>query len=66
MAPENDKKSFNKFYKIVRNRTYTTEMLQEFLFFNRKNDTIYYIINKFYEIIDKNTLVSDKKDSLYV
>jgi len=66
MAPENDKKSFNKFYKLVRNRTYTTAMLQEFLFFNRKKDTIYDIINKFYEIIDKNTLVSDKKDSLYV
>ena len=41
-------------------------MLQEFLFFNRKKDTIYDIINKFYEIMDKNTLVSDKKDSLYV
>ena len=41
-------------------------MLQEFLFFNRKKETIYDIINDFYEIIDKNSLKSDKKDSLYV
>jgi len=66
MAPEKDKSSFKKFYKFVRNRTYTTAMLQEFLFFNRKKDTIYDIIDKFYEIINKNSLLSDKKDSLYV
>mgnify|MGYP001409052619 FL=1 len=66
IAPEKDKKNFSKFYKLVRNRTYTTAMLQEFLFFNRKKDTIFDIIDKFYEIIDKNSLVSDKKDSLYV
>ena len=66
MAPEKDKSFFSKFYKLVRNRIYTTAMLQEFLFFNRKKDTIFDIIDKFYEIIDKNSLVPDKKDSLYV
>ena len=65
MAPKKDKSSFSKFYKLVRNRIYTTAMLQEFLFFNRKKDTIFDIIDKFYEIIDKNSLVPDKKDSLY-
>ena len=54
MAPEKDKGSFTKFYKLIKNREYTTAMLQEFLFFNRDKETIYDIINEFYEIIDNN------------
>ena len=41
MAPKGDKDSFQKFYKLVKNKDYTTAMLQEFLFPNRKKR--YYI-----------------------
>ena len=54
MAPENDKNNFNKFYKMIKNREYTTAMLQEFLFFNREKETIFDIIDDFYEIIENN------------
>ena len=54
MAPKNDKSNFDKFYKLIKNREYTTAMLQEFLFFNRHKDTVFDIIDKFYEIIDNN------------
>jgi len=36
IAPEKDKPLFNKFYKLIRNKEYTTAMLQVFLFFNIK------------------------------
>ena len=54
MAPEKDKERFTKFYKLIKNREYTTAMLQEFLFFNREKDTIFDIIDDFYEIIENN------------
>lgn len=54
MAPKKDKETFTKFYKLIKNREYTTAMLQEFLFFNRDKDTIYDIIDCFYEIIENN------------
>ena len=54
MAPEKDKGVFIKFYKLIKNREYTTAMLQEFLFFNRDRDTIFDIIDEFYEIIENN------------
>jgi len=54
MAPDNDKPNFDKFYKLIKNREYTTAMLQEFLFFNRHKDTVFNIVEQFYEIIDNN------------
>ena len=54
MAPQDDKNSFSKFYKLIKNRKYTTAMLQEFLFFNRDKDTIYNIMDEFFEIINSN------------
>ena len=59
MAPENDKQSFKKFYHLVKNKEYTTAMLQEFLFPNRKKDTIFTIMDEFYKIINHN------KDDFY-
>ena len=38
-------------------------MLQEFLFFNRKNDTFMDSIKDFYNIIEKNNLKSLTNDS---
>ena len=55
MAPENDKQLFQKFYKLVRNKSYTTAMLQEFLFPNRKKDTIFKYMDAFYKIIDNSS-----------
>ena len=63
MAPENDKQLFQKFYKLVRNKSYTTAMLQEFLFPNRKKDTIFKYMDAFYKIIDNNKVgFYEKKD----
>ena len=63
MAPENDKQLFQKFYKLVRNKSYTTAMLQEFLFPNRKKDTIFKYMDAFYKIIDNNKAgFYEKKD----
>ena len=65
-----NKKSFDKFYKCIKNRKYTTAMLQEFLFYNRKCDKIIDKIDEFYEIIDKNNpenFEKNKKDkNLYM
>jgi len=48
------KDNFNQFYKHIESKEYTTAMLQEFLFFNRKCGDILSKIEEFYEIIDKN------------
>ena len=67
IAPQNDKDTFNKFYRLIKNREYTTAMLQEFLFFNRNKETIYDIIDEFYSIIDRDKSEHyNKKDSLYM
>ena len=59
-----DKKElFDKFYSKIESRKYTTAMLQEFLFFNRKNDTFMDSIKDFYKIIEKNNLKSLTNDS---
>ena len=64
MAPEGDKDSFQKFYKLVKNKKYTTAMLQEFLFPNRKKETIFDVMDDFYKIIDGNKSdFFDKKES---
>ena len=63
MAPENDKQSFKKFYNLVKSKEYTTAMLQEFLFPNRKEATIFDNIEDFYSIITNNKSdFYDKKD----
>lgn len=64
MAPGGDKDSFQKFYKLVKNKKYTTAMLQEFLFPNRKKETIFDVMDDFYKIIDGNKSdFFDKKES---
>ena len=60
MAPENDKQSFKKFYNLVKSKEYTTAMLQEFLFPNRKEATIFDNIEDFYSIITNNKSKVDK------
>ena len=45
---------FTKFYKKISHRDFTTAMLQEFLFYNRKHENILDLIPQFMEIVDKN------------
>mgnify|MGYP002029108321 FL=1 len=45
---------FPEFYKFVRNKKYTTAMLQEFLFYNRRAENIMDHKEKFQDIIDQN------------
>ena len=45
---------YNDFYKEIRHKEYTTAMLQEFLFYNRKSENILDEIYKFNKIIEKN------------
>ncbi len=66
MAPEEDRNSFTKFYKLIKNKEYTTAMLQEFLFFNRHKDTIYNSIDDFYKIINNNNFDTENKETLYI
>ena len=58
MIMKDKKELFDKFYSKIESREYTTAMLQEFLFFNRKNDTFMDSIKDFYKIIEKNNLES--------
>ena len=68
VLPE-QKDNFDKFYKCIGSKKYTTAMLQEFLFFNRKCDNILDKIDEFYEIIKKNNSESyekkEKSQNLY-
>ena len=68
MAPKENKDDFQKFYKLIKNREYTTAMLQEFLFFNRKCKDIFEKMDEFNEIIEKNKPdhFEKKKDNLYM
>jgi len=50
----NYKEKFNEFYDKISTKKYTTAMLQEFLFDNRKNPDYMKHIKEFYEIIEKN------------
>ena len=52
LPKQNDK--FNKFYNSISHLKYTTAMLQELLFFNRKCDSILDHIDEFKSIIKKN------------
>lgn len=51
--PDQESK-FKQFYKKIKHLDFTTAMLQEFLFYNRKCDNIIEHISKFNEIVDKN------------
>jgi len=68
MSPSKNKDDFEKFYKLIKSREYTTAMLQEFLFYNRKCDTIFDKINDFYQIIEKNDSnhFEKKTDNIYM
>lgn len=68
IAPEKNKKDFKKFYNMIKGHTYTTAMLQEFLFFNRKCDDIFKIMSDFYDIIKKNNPENyeTKKENIYI
>ena len=70
MAPKGDKNDFQKFYKMVKNKDYTTAMLQEFLFPNRKKDTIFDLVDDFHKIIDGNKKdffeIKENKENLYL
>ena len=48
------KDKFNDFYNEIRHKEYTTAMLQEFLFYNRKCENILELIDKFNDIVEKN------------
>ncbi len=68
---EEKKELFQKFYNLISYKKYTTAMLQEFLFFNRKYENLItdkIKINEFYEIIDKNTPQNfeENKKELYL
>jgi SpoVK/Ycf46/Vps4 family AAA+-type ATPase len=63
LPEQNDK--FDKFYTLIQKRSekYTTAMLQEFLFFNRKCDDILKKSSEFSDIIKKNDPKNfEKKD----
>ena len=61
---------FNSFYKKIKHKQFTTAMLQEHLFYNRKCDNIIDHMDKFMSIIEKNKpceLSTNKKDeNLYM
>ena len=66
----NQKDNFNKFYKKIKHKEFTTAMLQEFLFYNRKCENILEHIPKFIEIVDKNKpselSTTKKEQNLYM
>ena len=53
VLPE-QKDKFEKFYEKIKSKEFTTAMLQEFLFFNRKCDSILSKLDQFFDIINKN------------
>jgi len=67
MAPKENKEHFKKFYKLIQNKEYTTAMLQEFLFFNRKCPDIFKKMAEFNEIIEKiNQVTLKRRKTLYI
>ena len=69
MCPSKDINTFPKFFKLIKNRKYTTAMLQEFLFFNRYKDSIYDFIDDFYHLTnidDENYFTRKEKDNIYL
>ena len=62
MVLPKQKEGFNQFYEKIQSKEFTTAMLQEFLFFNRKCDTILDKIDTFFDIIEKNKPENFEKD----
>lgn len=63
-----DEVLFKSFYKKIKNRQYTTAMLQEFLFYNRKCENIMDKIDDFLKIIHnnkENSFVKNETEKLY-
>jgi hypothetical protein len=54
---------FEKFYSKISHKKYTTAMLQELLFYNRKCDNIMDYVNDFQKIIDENDSNKLDKDT---
>ena len=54
---------FDKFYSKISHKKYTTAMLQELLFYNRKCDNILDYVNDFQKIIDGNNSNNFDKDT---
>jgi len=65
------KDKFLEFYKFIQHKEYTTAMLQEFLFYYRKEPDILAVKDKFNEIVDKNStkyfeVVKDETHNCYM
>lgn len=54
---------FSQFYKKISHKQFTTAMLQEFLFYNRKIDNILTVLPQFMDIIEKNNPQKLSKDT---
>ena len=54
MVLPSQKEKFNQFYKLIESKEYTTAMLQELLFFNRKSENILEHTDDFKKIVEKN------------
>jgi len=71
MVLPGQKDNFDKFYTVIQKRSekYTTAMLQEFLFFNRRCDDILKKTSEFSEIIKKNNpknFATKEKPNIYM
>ena len=53
---------FDEFYSLIKNKKYTTAMLQELLFFNRKCDNILDKVGLLDDIIKKNDCKKIQED----
>ena len=65
------KDKFPEFYKSIKHKEYTTAMLQEFLFYNRKEENIMDIKDKFNTIVEQNSsahfeVVKDGNQNCYM
>ena len=62
----NQQNNFLKFYNSIKNTKYTTAMLQELLFFNRKHENILSKIDDFKIIVEKNNpaKLSNEKENI--
>ena len=65
------KDKFPEFYKSIKHKEYTTAMLQEFLFYNRKEKNIMDIKDKFNTIVEQNSsahfeVVKDGNQNCYM
>jgi len=67
----NQKDKFSEFYDSIEHKDYTTAMLQEFLFYNRKEPNIMSLKGKFIDIVNQNSskhfeVVKDENHHCYM